>query len=764
MGQKRIVSPETPVRSFPTPNIEDLVVIQDVDSRLPGYKPLDYGAPHPDQTRFKGAKLVYQEPIDNSDTFVRRIYATDRVNQDAYNYGIKLSAGSPDHPIYIRSYVLPRADYQPLPDGSPDPGFPGAYLVEEEMAPVEGELNSLYVRVTRAFETLPGPVLTSFETNDAGQKVTVTTQRKSSAGYSLPAASATSSPSAQAEDAGVVTEQVRNVPSIFTRKQFSAERPDMLPQKFRAAVPDVETSELVPGTAEQPTLLQGDISASQTQQSLFVKQVSRRSRTSPTYPRVITETTATRSGQLATVTSTLDDSIQTADTGPLVESSEVTDLGDGRSIKVTTEVDQIFEQSSFTRAREDMTPGKFRALLTQTVEERTVGGDASLPATLGPGQLSKTEEQVTTERKRVRTQQRDTASSGTLSGAEYTTALGGGVASVTERYGSLAYTEDEPEFGTVSYSQEPIGDGNYVSRHAVLPAPPELSGQIYDDQLDIVVPFTRQVVPADNDLLGQERVAVSPEDALHSTVQELDVEAYRAKVLDEHYTVVAYINMELPDRLLDVTAVRTFAYSSGSATATGTSYSIEASGTGTNTIDIRFRVKNGYTGPVPATRHIFFLDKQGATFNAVLSKCNALAFPALFPEPVTITTVGGSVTRRVSSSISVPVEGTPSSASGTSFQNSLSSSIVTIPPTLHEGLTVNTQDVTLTGTGSAGSGTITAAAPQFTGAFSPSTIPATSPTSFAPGNYLINVDTESFRYGLVRVTALVAHISSTYVN
>jgi hypothetical protein len=115
MGQKRILSPETPVRSFPTPNIEDLVVIQDVDSRLPGYKPLDYGTPHPDQTRFKGAKLVYQEPLENSDTFVRRIYATDRLDQDAYNYAIKLSAGSPDHPIYIRTYVVPRADYQPLP-------------------------------------------------------------------------------------------------------------------------------------------------------------------------------------------------------------------------------------------------------------------------------------------------------------------------------------------------------------------------------------------------------------------------------------------------------------------------------------------------------------------------------------------------------------------------------------------------------------------------------------------------------------------------
>jgi hypothetical protein len=375
---------------------------------LPGYKPLDYGTPHPDQTRFKGAKLVYQEPIDNSDSFVRRIYATDRVDQDAYNYGIKLSAGSPDHPIYVRSYVLPRADYQPLPDGAPDPNFPDAYLVEEEMAPVEGELNSLYVRVTRAYETLPGPVLTSFETNEAGQKVTVTTQRKSSSGYNLPAASATSSPSATAEDTGVVTEQIRSVPAIFTRQQFSAERPDPLPTKFRARVPDVETSSIVAGAAQQPTLdVPQDLSASETQETQFLKRVSRRLRPDPVYPVTFIETTRTNAGQIATVTSVLEDFIQSADSGPFVESSEVTDLGDGRSIKVTTEVDQVFEQPSFTRAKEDITPVKFRAAVSETVEERTVPGTAVMPVSLGPNELSKTEEQLTLDRKRVRTQERN---------------------------------------------------------------------------------------------------------------------------------------------------------------------------------------------------------------------------------------------------------------------------------------------------------------------------------------------------------------------
>ena len=764
MGQKRIVSPDTPVRSFPTPNIDDLVVIQDVDSRLPGYKPLEYGTLHPDQTRFSGAKLVSQEPLDNSDQFVRRIYATDRADQDSYNYAVKYSSGSVEHPIYIRTYVEPREGYIPLEDGSPDPFFPGAFLVEEEMAQVEGELNSLYVRVIRAFETLPGPVLTSFDTNEAGQKVTVTAQRKSSKNYTLPAASATSSPSAKAEDTGAVTEQIQTIPGVFARKQFSSERPDMLPQKFRAAVPDIETRELVEGEAQQPELEQGDISATQTQQTLFLKEIATRSRQAPEYPVVITETTVTRNGQRATVTSTLDDSIQTADVGSLIESSEVTDLGDGRSIKVTTEVDEVFGQPAFTRSKEDLTPAKFRAAISATSEERTIPGTAAMPPELGVAEFSKTEEQITVDRKRVRTQERDPAAAATLNlGEEFTSALGGGVASVTERFGNSDYTTDTPAYGTVSYKKEELGDGKFASQHVVLDGPPVLEGQVYDEQFDIVVPYTTTVVSAETPLMGSERVDITPGDILHSTARQLDVLAYREKVLLEHYQVPAYISLELPDRLVSVDAVRIFASSSGGAEANGENWSVEASGTGSNVVDIRWRIKNGYSGPVPATRNIFFLDKNNATFAAVLAKCNAAAFPALFPEPVTITSVSGSVTQRVSRSASFDYgSGNSGSTSSSSFGNTLSSSITNIPPTLHEQISVTNVDVTLSTLGAGGS-TVSVSAPSFTGSYAPTSIPATTPPNFPAGNYLISVDTESYKYGLVRVTAVVAHIASTFV-
>jgi hypothetical protein len=148
----------------------------DVDSRLPGYKPQEYGSLHPDQTRFPEAKLVYQEPLEGTDTFVRRIYVTDRANQDAYNYAIKYSGGSPEHPIYIRTYIEPRETYTPFPEGSSDPMFEGALIVDEEADPAEGELSSLYLKVTRVFETIPGPAISSKRVNERGDLETSTTR------------------------------------------------------------------------------------------------------------------------------------------------------------------------------------------------------------------------------------------------------------------------------------------------------------------------------------------------------------------------------------------------------------------------------------------------------------------------------------------------------------------------------------------------------------------------------------------------------------
>ena len=175
-------APAKGIESFPTPVIDDVVISEVVNSWKGDYQPLEYGvlwkdvSHAPNQGSFPEHKLVYQQPTSEDGQWVKRIWVNDRVNQDSYNYAIKYSAGSQDHPIYIRTYIVPRETYAPLPDGTPDPLFPAALLVDEEANRNEGELDSKYITVTRVYETLPGPEVPTRRYNERGDLETVIVQ------------------------------------------------------------------------------------------------------------------------------------------------------------------------------------------------------------------------------------------------------------------------------------------------------------------------------------------------------------------------------------------------------------------------------------------------------------------------------------------------------------------------------------------------------------------------------------------------------------
>jgi len=175
-------APAKGIESFPTPVIDDVVISEIVNSWKGDYQPLEYGtlwrdvSHAPNQGSFPEHKLVYQQPTSEDGQWVKRIWVNDRVNQDSYNYAIKYSAGSQEHPIYIRTYIVPREGYAPLPDGTPDPLFPTAVLVDEEVTRNEGELDSKYITVTRVYETLPGPAVPTRRYNERGDLETVIVQ------------------------------------------------------------------------------------------------------------------------------------------------------------------------------------------------------------------------------------------------------------------------------------------------------------------------------------------------------------------------------------------------------------------------------------------------------------------------------------------------------------------------------------------------------------------------------------------------------------
>jgi hypothetical protein len=160
-------APGKGVSSYPTPVIQDTVIVEVVNAWKGEYVPLEYGTkwddvPHASvQGSFPDHKLISQAPNSEDGQWVKRIWANDRVNQESYNYAIKYIEGSKDHPTYVRTYVIPRNEYIPLEDGDPDPLFAGAILTEQEVSRTEGELDSQYVTVTRVYDTLPGPLVSA---------------------------------------------------------------------------------------------------------------------------------------------------------------------------------------------------------------------------------------------------------------------------------------------------------------------------------------------------------------------------------------------------------------------------------------------------------------------------------------------------------------------------------------------------------------------------------------------------------------------------
>jgi hypothetical protein len=175
-------APAKGIESFPTPVIDDVVIAEVVNAWKGDYQKLEYGtlwkdvSHAPNQGSFPEHKLVFQQPTSEDGQWIKRIWVNDRVNQDSYNYAIKYSAGSQQHPIYIRTYIVPRETYTPLPDGTPDPLFPIALLVDEEANRIEGELDSKYISVTRVYETLPGPEVPTKRYNERGDLETVIVQ------------------------------------------------------------------------------------------------------------------------------------------------------------------------------------------------------------------------------------------------------------------------------------------------------------------------------------------------------------------------------------------------------------------------------------------------------------------------------------------------------------------------------------------------------------------------------------------------------------
>lgn len=321
----------------------------------------------------------------------------------------------------------------------------------------------LSIKIVQTYK-VNGPQLIGKSTDNDGQLVTVTTQRKGADKYIPPSPTATRTVEVSREDAESLIERIIDTPEIFKANTYSVERPDPIPQKFRVAVPIKSSQEVVAGSATIPTLQQGELTRSEEQKNKFIKRVSFSSRDQNVLPKTLLGKATDNDLQAVTITETLQ-SGDTSEVPTATKTIESEALGDGNYVVRKTEVPEVFAKTILSKERPDTVPQKFRALIPTSTKQENIAGVVADPV-LASGQILKSEEQVNKFVKRLSTTSRDLAKI-PQSLTQKTTTNEGLLAQVTETLQS-GDTQDQPS-SKKSIESEAIGDGTYVVRTTLLP-------------------------------------------------------------------------------------------------------------------------------------------------------------------------------------------------------------------------------------------------------------------------------------------------------
>jgi hypothetical protein len=290
--------PQAPYRQdrriYPTPIIGDVLFSEVRDctrSEIP-----EYGTPHPNPKKWPDHKLVFVKPVDiERDGIFEFFYAAERQNQDLYNFSFGLKSIGPNRQFrtVMRSYITLREDFKPLDIefGTPMPNVPEdkfdgveyVFFQKEQGQIDQQELNSLYV-----------------------------------------------------------TEAHTYIEKAFLDEKLSygAQKSDLVPEKFRAAIPQTSTEQIVEGFVEPPTLTGSQISVTEDQLNPDVKLVREVSRDKPTSEVVLNGSQSYVGGTVADLTETYSPTEIEADSGFLIQESRVSPTGDGAYVKETVSVEE----------------------------------------------------------------------------------------------------------------------------------------------------------------------------------------------------------------------------------------------------------------------------------------------------------------------------------------------------------------------------------------------------------------------------------------
>lgn len=240
-----------------------------------------------------------------------------------------------------------------------------------------------------------GPQLVGNSTNNEGQLVTVTRQRKASDGYVAPQPTATRTVETSREDAESLIETIVEAPSVFDEKLQSVEKPDIIPSEFRASSPNTTISQVIEGQSTEVTIGYGQLS--QTKQRIQDNKVRETTVTRPSSYGSIAGEFIDGDGVKVNRTKTLSRGQQTI-TPSATTSGSVEGIGDGYTVKTLDTKSNVFDNKSSSVSKEENIPVKFRAEknteTTQTIKTQQKL-DEPLSLKEDDGEREKTQQRLT---------------------------------------------------------------------------------------------------------------------------------------------------------------------------------------------------------------------------------------------------------------------------------------------------------------------------------------------------------------------------------
>jgi len=601
---------------------------------------------------------------------------------------------------------------------------------------------------------------------------------------------------------GQSIQRVITAPELFAAESYSAERPDVVPEKFRTAIPTTTEERSVEGIAETPVLETGDIAATEQQQNVHVKRTRKTKRDTAALPKSLTQKATTNDKQLATITETL----QVGDTNIVPSATvdiESQALGDGTYVVRKTQVSNIFKQDAHSIEKFDNIPEKFRAEAKAEVTVSAVNKTGTAPEPqLSTGELSRSNQQVNEFVYREQITKRQPIGSVDLPEVQRAY-VEGTIGKVNEKLSTVPTIEKGL---LISESvATPIGDGKFVVQTVKVGGWPELKSSEYDYELNTQITKTEKFVapPTSFNEKNVQYKSVNEDRSLR--VQEEPptdaLESYRM-------SFPVRVDVQLPNVLKKVDVVWIKEKAEGewdtrwTGISSGTSRSLDGNESATVDSSCTVRpelvidIEQPWGADISATAHVFFIKGSGGSMifsdSAIKTKVNSIIggtvkdWPTFRPESHTIILKGtkATITAKASASAGYRANGNSISSDATqgdgqSYDYNHSFNAVTIPPTIHEAITFSdAQDKTETvkarclvgWTGTGGFPTVYALADitkGITGKVEPKSLKATAPNKIPEsGFYIMKSTVEPYKWGYAKCMVVVldaAKLKSTSV-